>query len=253
MASLRIDESKLDGEFAGKPKNKKYAAELKAMEKDGNGIDLDELCDKISEFAATERQRYLIMWISIIAVVLAAVIIGCIVGALYAIVPSKSVDVQSGVLIASDRSRPVSTSSLRFTSNLGSLYNRRLSDIANVDSIIVPSSNGGRIIHIAEIEVVTNKSAIILSDAGTIYFVNASGIHKANSKAATAGRRRLLDFWDDIGSAFTDVGDAIGSAASDVVEVIGDGVEAVGDFVGGFLNTTEENPEYSGLLPLLLI
>lgn len=203
FTTLLVSQSKLDREFSGNPQHKKYEAQLKSIDKNGDGvIDLGELCQMIDELAAVEKQRRLLKWAAIVTGVFALLTIAAVVGLVYAVVVlTKDTTVgTSGILTTKDgTSTPIATAQVIVRDGAKDLFNKSLNELAELSLLIFPTVNGGRIVHVAEIEVIANTSATVTTDAGNVYVIDASGILEqlTNKTAGTTSTRKLLDANDD--------------------------------------------------------
>lgn len=198
MATLLVSPSKLEREFDSNPRYKRYEAQLKSIDKNGDGvIDLGEICHLIEEMATVEKQRRLLKWAAIITGIFALLTIAAVVGLVYAVVVlTKDTKVSSsGVLVTKDASAaPIATSQVISLDSANNLFTKSLDDLSNVSFLVIPSANGGRVVHIAEIQLVANTSATVTTDAGNVYVVDASGVHEqvANQTTGATSLRKLL-------------------------------------------------------------
>ena len=202
--TLLVSQSKLDGEFDGNPKYKKYEAQLKSIDTNGDGmIDIGELCEKIEEMATIEKQRRLLKWATIITMVFALLTIAATVGLVYAVVAlTKDTNVSSsGILVTKDSAAtPIATGQVITLDSLNSLYTKSLDELAEVSFLVIPNANGGRVLHVAEIDLVANTSATVTTDAGAVYVIDAFGVHEQVANLTGTGLRKLLSASDNSGT-----------------------------------------------------
>lgn len=204
--TLKVTPSRLEREFSENPKYKRYEAQLKSIDKNGDGvIDISELCQLIDELATVEKQRHLLKWAVIITGIFALLTIAAVVGSVYAVVVlTKDTNVSSqGIMMTKDSvATPVITGQMIALDSLDNLYTKSLDDMANISFLKIPSADGGSIVHVAEIKLVANTSATITTDTGSVYVVDASGIHEqvASKTTGSTSMRKLLQTSDPASS-----------------------------------------------------
>lgn len=197
--TLKITTSKLTAQFAGNALHQRYEAQLKSLDKNGDGeIDINELFSFIEDVSKMERQRQLLKWAAIITGCFALLTIAAVVGLVYAVVVlTKDTTVQpSGIMTAKDSAATsVATAQITSIDDINTIYNKSLAELSKLSFIVIPNANGGSIIHVAQIDLVANTSATVTTDAGMKYLIDASGIHEivANGTGGISSRRLFSD------------------------------------------------------------
>lgn len=207
--------------MADNPRFKKYEAQILALDKNKDGeIDIVELCEVLEELSQVEKSRRILKWAAILLAVFAVLTIAAVVGLVYAVVVlTKDTSVVDGNLVTKKTELPVSTGASVSLGDLKSLYNQTLGSLSDVSSILLPTPTGGRVIHVASIDLVPQTKATIKGLDGEVIEIDASGIHQVNQ--TTNSRRLLLGENDGDGAAvigtrsvWGDVANGLGCVAS---------------------------------------
>jgi len=200
---LKISPSHIEATFHGKPHLKRYASQLRGIDKDQNGeVDLVELCEVLEELETSNRNRRLLKWVAIVTALFSLLTIAAIVGLTYAVVDlSKDTTVSNQSLVSKDTGKTLATARAKQSVGLGSLVNTTPQELVDLESVILPMGNNRtQIMHVSDLELEPGVSLTLTSPSGKSVTIAADGsISDVNATApGGASRRRLLDH-DSIG------------------------------------------------------
>ena len=195
--TLKLSDSHVEGGLTTNPQYKKYEDKLRQMDKNQDGeIDIAELCQVLDEASTIEKHRKLLRGACYVLAVFSLLTIAVIVGLTYAIVDlTKDSQVSSSDILVTKNSaaNPVATGRALLFDDASQLFNKSLEDLSDLKFLILPGgkTGAGTVVHVAQVELDPNTSAKVTTTAGTVYEIDASGIHLVNT--AAGGRRRLLE------------------------------------------------------------
>ena len=197
---LKISPSHIEANFQGKPYLKRYASQLRAIDKDQNGeIDLVELCEVLEELETSNRSRRLLKWVAIVTALFSLLTIAAIVGLTYAVVDlSKETTVSNQSLVSKDTGDTLATAKAKQSVGLGSLVSATPQELVDLESVILPMNNNRtQIMHVSDLELDPGVSLTLTSVSGKSIIIAADGsVSDMNFNATFPGggsRRRLLD------------------------------------------------------------
>jgi len=183
---LKISPSHIEATFQGKPHLKRYASQLRAIDKDQNGeIDLAELCEVLEELETSIRNRRLLKWVAIVTALFSLLTIAAIVGLTYAVVD-----------LSKDTGETLATARAKQSVGLGSLVHTTPQELVDLESVILPMGNNRtQIMHVSDLELDPGVRLTLISPSGKSVTIAADGsISDVNATApGGASRRRLLD------------------------------------------------------------
>jgi hypothetical protein len=195
---LKISPSHIEATFHGKPHLKRYASQLRGIDKDQNGeVDLVELCEVLEELETSNRNRRLLKWVAIVTALFSLLTIAAIVGLTYAVVDlSKDTTVSNQSLVSKDTGETLATARAKQSVGLGSLVHTTPQELVDLESVILPMGNNRtQIMHVSDLELDPGVSLTLISPSGKSVTIAADGsISDVNATApGGASRRRLLD------------------------------------------------------------
>jgi len=190
--TLKLSKSHVERGLAANPQFRKYEDKLRQMDKNQDGeIDIAELCQVLDEMSTIEKHRKLLKGACCVMAVFSLLTIASIVGLTFAVVDlTKDSNVSSsGILVTKDSlANPIATGQAISLDDASQLFTKNLKDLSDLSFLIIPNESGGTVVHVAEVELVTNTSAKVTTTAGSVYEIDASGIHQIN---AATGRKLL--------------------------------------------------------------
>ena len=191
--TLKLSDSHVEGGLTANPRFKKYEDKLRQIKNQDGEVDIAELCQVLDEMSTIEKHRKLLKGACYVMAVFSLLTIAAIVGLTYAVVDlTKDSQVSSsGILVTKDSAaNPIATGQTVSLGDASQLFTKNLNELSDLDFLTIPSASGGTVVHVAEVELVANTSAKVTTTAGTVYEIDASGIHQVNTTAG--GRRKLL-------------------------------------------------------------
>jgi hypothetical protein len=203
-AKLKVSPSHLEATLADKPHLKRYASQIKAIDKDQNGeVDLVELCEVLEELETSNRNRKLLRWVAIVTALFSLLSIAAIVGLTYAVVDlSKDTSVSNNVLVTKDDGNTLATATAKEVKDLGYLVNATPQELADLEVVVLPMDNNRtQILHVSDLELDLGVSLTVNSPSGKSIIIAADGsVMDVNATSAEGGsRRRLLGLFRGFG------------------------------------------------------